>query len=121
MKEKITLLKRQTGKAVEAEIYANNNGGSVTINGFKATLLQLQILSRRKRGMTPDAICGELGITMNNYGVRLRELRSANTDDFSDKTPPTVDELAKIADEYELIYPISVIGLETFTAEARKK
>ena len=112
------IIKLPTG---EAEIYANNNGASVTIKRFKATLLQLQILSRRKRGMTPDAICGELGITMNNYGVRLRELRSANTDDFSEKTPPTVDKLAKIADKHGLIYPISVIGLEALTAGARKK
>jgi len=121
MKEIITLMKRETGKAVKAGIHGNKNGASVTIDAFKVTLLQLQILSRIKRGMTPDAICGELGMTNSKYCARLRELRSTNTDDFSEGTPPTVDELTKIADEYELIYPISIRGLETLTAEARKK
>jgi hypothetical protein len=102
-----------------ADVYVNANGSSITVNGFKATLMQLRILSMRK-DLKPDSVCRKLGIPKGTYDQRLKNLVDTNADDFSD-TRPTLDELAEIADKHELLYLISIRGMEALTKDMRNK
>jgi len=113
MKKEIHL---PTGRA---EINVNSTGASVAIDGFKATIAQLRMLGMRGRNIRPDASCGELGVTRNTYNLTLKNLIDVNTDDFIGKRP-TLDRLAETANKHELLYPLSIIGIEELSAEMRK-
>jgi hypothetical protein len=106
-----------TGKA---KINTNSSGASITIDGFKASFAQLRVLSKRGREITANVGCAELGIARNTYNKTLRDLIDANTDDLRGITP-TLDQLTETARKHELLYPLSIIGLEVVAAEMRKK
>jgi hypothetical protein len=105
------------GSTVRADIHVNTNGSSITIDGFKATLMQLRLLSMR-RNLKPEKIYRGLGIVKGTYEHTLRRLVDVNANDFSDRRP-TLDELTEIADKHELLYPISIRGMEALTEEMR--
>jgi hypothetical protein len=107
------------GSTTRADIYVNANGSSITIDGFRGTLMQLRLLSMRS-SLRPDLICRELGIVKGTYDHTLRRLVDDNADDFSDRRP-TLDELTEIADKHELLYPISIRGMEALAEEMRNK
>jgi hypothetical protein len=101
-----------------AKINRTNIGASIEIDGFRATLRELQTLEMLNRGLSMDQISGELGISRNTVKTNVNSLVMRNTPDSSDSRP-SVKQLIDMASHHGILNRISIVGIESVAEELK--
>jgi DNA-binding CsgD family transcriptional regulator len=101
-----------------AKIKASRTGVSISVDGgFSGTGAQLKTLNMTLNGFSQKEVAANLGTTTSTVKQHIYASKKRNIN--SDMSLPDIRLVASYADMHELLYPITIIGLETFGDKMR--